>query len=71
MKLRYNILLIALGVFILSAGIIGILAYSVGSGKGNDFLMGALLGLIGTSLTALTSLGNNILEKDNTTNDSA
>ena len=30
----------------------------------NDFLKGALIGLIGTGITALTSLGNNILEKD-------
>ena len=32
--------------------------------KNNEFLKGALIGLIGTGLTALTALGNNILEKD-------
>ena len=34
-----------------------------GEGK-DDFLKGALIGLIGAGITALTALGNNILEKD-------
>lgn len=35
------------------------------SNSGNqEFLKGALIGLIGTGITALTALGNNILEKD-------
>ena len=66
MRLRWNILLIAAGVFLISMGIIGVLTYSIHvGGEGNDFVIGALIGLLGTSMTALTSLGNNILEKDN------
>ena len=65
MKLRPNIMLIVGGVFLLCAGILFMLYYALGQeGDGNDFVIGALIGLIGTGLTALTSLGNNILEKD-------
>ena len=67
MKLRLNILIIALFVFFLGAGILGTLLVTImKGGSGNDFVIGALIGLLGTGLTALTSLGNNILEKDNT-----
>ena len=65
MKLRWNILIIAGFVFTLALGILIILCVSIRQGNGNDFVTGALIGLLGTGLTALTSLGNNILEKDN------
>ena len=65
MKLRPNILFIALAVFLLCAGILATLYFAISQGGGkNDFVIGALIGLTGTGLTALTSLGNNILEKD-------
>ena len=37
--------------------------------SGDEFLKGALVGLIGTGITALTALGNNILEKDSSEDD--
>ena len=69
MKLRPNILTIATFLFLLVVGILVILGVVLWKGKtGNDFVTGALIGLLGTGLTALTSLGNNILEKDNSPN---
>ncbi len=63
-SLRPNILLLATFVFFVVIALVVIL-FNLATGDSNDdFLKGALVGLIGTGITALTSLGNNILEKD-------
>ena len=63
-SLRPNILLLATFVFLVVIALVVIL-FNLATGDSNDdFLKGALVGLIGTGITALTSLGNNILEKD-------
>ena len=68
-SVRPNILLLATFVFVVVMGLVITLA-TLASGKGGDeFLKGALVGLIGTGITALTALGNNILEKDSSVND--
>ena len=65
MRVRLNILVIALFVFLTIGGIVGILIYALSQGgTDNDFVIGALIGLLGTGIISLTSLGNNILEKD-------
>ncbi len=65
MRWRKNILLIAGFVFFLGVGIIAMLFVATWQGKENsDFVTGALIGLLGTTITALTAIGNNILEKD-------
>ncbi len=58
MKLRPNIMMIAGFVFLKCAALIFLIIVE----SDREFLMGALVGLIGTGLTALMSLGNNILE---------
>ena len=65
--LRPNILVLSTFVFVIIVLLISALFNLIGGGGdgGNDeFLKGALIGLIGTGITALTALGNNILEKD-------
>ena len=65
MRVRWNILVIALFVFLTIGGIVGTLIYALWQGgTDNDFVIGALIGLLGAGITSLTSLGNNILEKD-------
>ena len=74
-SVRPNILLMAIFVFTIVMFLAWILSGLVDNGGGgtgatgnsgnNEFLKGALIGLIGTGITALTALGNNILEKDN------
>ena len=62
--LRPNILILATFVFvIIICLVIALMSLIYGEGK-DDFLKGALIGLIGAGITALTALGNNILEKD-------
>ena len=63
-SLRPNILLLATFVFVVVIALV-VTLFKLATGDGSDeFLKGALVGLIGTGITALTSLGNNILEKD-------
>ena len=68
-SIRPNILVLATFVFViiilLVSALFGLINGSSNTGTSNDeFLKGALIGLIGTGITALTALGNNILEKD-------
>ena len=63
-SLRPNILLLATFVFVVVIALV-VTLFNLATGNSNDaFLKGALVGLIGAGITALTSLGNNILEKD-------
>ena len=63
-SLRPNILLLATFVFIVVIFLLVTLFNLATRDSGDEFLKGALVGLIGTGITALTALGNNILEKD-------
>ncbi len=63
-RLRPNILIIAGFVFVIAAALTAILASLTHSTTADDFVVGALIGLIGTGLTALTSLGRDIVEND-------
>ena len=68
-SIRPNILVLAAFVFViivlLVSALFNLINGSSIEGTSNDeFLKGALIGLIGTGITALTALGNNILEKD-------
>ena len=68
-SLRLNILLLATFVFVVVIALV-VTLFNLATGGSNDaFLKGALVGLIGTGITALTSLGNNILGKDSSEND--
>jgi uncharacterized membrane protein len=68
-SLRPNILLLATFVFVVVIALV-VTLFNLATGDSSDeFLKGALVGLIGTGITALTSLGNNILEKDSSEND--
>ena len=68
-SLRPNILLLATFVFVVVIALV-VTLFNLATGDSSDeFLKGALIGLIGTGITALTSLGNNILEKDSSEND--
>ena len=68
-SLRPNILLLATFVFVVVIALV-VTLFNLATGDSSDeFLKGALIGLIGTGITALTSLGNNILEKDSSSND--
>ena len=62
--LRPNILLLATFVFVVVIVLVFTLAALATRDSSDEFLKGALVGLIGTGITALTALGNNILEKD-------
>ena len=67
-SLRPNILLLATFVFVVVIALV-VTLFNLATGDSSDeFLKGALIGLIGTGITALTSLGNNILEKDSSEN---
>ena len=68
-SLRPNILLLATFVFVVVIALVVTLFNLATSDSSDEFLKGALIGLIGTGITALTSLGNNILEKDSSEND--
>ena len=63
-SLRPNILLLATFVFTVVIFLLVTLFSVATRDSGDEFLKGALVGLIGTGITALTALGNNILEKD-------
>ena len=63
-SLRPNILLLATFVFVVVIALVVTLFNLAARDSSDEFLKGALVGLIGTGITALTSLGNNILEKD-------
>ena len=63
-SLRPNILLLATFVFSVVIALVFTLANLATRDSSDEFLKGALVGLIGTGITALTALGNNILEKD-------
>ena len=68
-SLRPNILLLATFVFVVVIALV-VTLFNLATGGSNDaFLKGALVGLIGAGITALTSLGNNILEKDSSQED--
>ena len=68
-SLRPNILLLATFVFVVVIALV-VTLFNLATGDSSDeFLKGALVGLIGTGITALTLLGNNILEKDSSEND--
>ena len=68
-SVRPNILLLATFVFVVVIALVCTLAALATRDNGDDFLKGALVGLIGTGITALTALGNNILEKDSSEDD--
>ena len=68
-SLRPNILLLATFVFVVVIALVVTLFNLAARDSSDEFLKGALVGLIGTGITALTSLGNNILEKDSSEND--
>ncbi len=68
-SLRPNILLLATFVFVVVIALVVTLFCLATGDSSDEFLKGALVGLIGTGITALTSLGNNILEKDSSEND--
>ena len=63
-SVRPNILILATFVFVVVIGLVITLANLATRDGSDEFLKGALVGLIGTGITALTALGNNILEKD-------
>ena len=68
-SVRPNILLLATFVFVVVIGLVITLANLATRDGTDEFLKGALVGLIGTGITALTALGNNILEKDSSESD--
>ena len=68
-SVRPNILLLATFVFVVVIGLVITLANLATRDSSDEFLKGALVGLIGTGITALTALGNNILEKDSSEDD--
>ena len=68
-SVRPNILLLATFVFVVVIGLVITLANLATRDSSDEFLKGALVGLIGTGITALTALGNNILEKDSREDD--
>ena len=68
-SLRPNILLLATFVFVVVIALVITLFNLATRDSSDEFLKGALVGLIGTGITALTALGNNILEKDSSEDD--
>ena len=63
-RLRPNILIISTFVFAIALILTGILASLTHRPTADDFVVGALIGLIGTALTAMSSLGRDIVESD-------
>ena len=61
---RPNILILSTFVFTIIVCLLIALKSLIDGNSDDDFVKGALIGLIGTGITALTALGNNILEKD-------
>ena len=66
-KFRINIVLIALFVFVIGLGIM-ILLYSAlhpeaGKETTNQFVLGALIGLLGSAITGLVGLGTTLLSE--------
>lgn len=57
MKLRPNIMILASYVFLLILLLVAALGFMIFEGVENDFLQGALIGLIGTGITALNRPG--------------
>ena len=68
-SIRPNILLLATFVFVVVIALVVTLLSLATRDSSDEFLKGALVGLIGTGITALTALGNNILEKDSSEDD--
>ena len=66
---RPNILILSGFVFVIIILLVVSLFTLINGDSKDDFLKGALIGLIGTGITALTALGNNILEKDSKRDD--
>ena len=67
--IRPNIMILAAFVFAIIIMLVVSLMMLIQSSSSDEFLKGALIGLIGTGITALTALGNNILEKDTSPGD--
>ena len=68
-SVRPNILILATFVFVVVIALVITLFNLATRDSSDEFLKGALVGLIGTGITALTALGNNILEKDSSEDD--
>ena len=59
--LRINILAIAFLIALVCLGIIILLGRELGNPNANDFVLGALIGLLGTGLTGLAGLGTTLI----------
>lgn len=64
-RVRINILVIALFIALVCAGILIVIALAILKGGNNQFVIGALIGLLGSGITGLAGLGTTLLTEGN------
>ena len=60
---RWNLLIIAFLIALLNGGIIGLTFVAISKGGSNQFITGALIGLLPTGITGLVGLGMTLLSE--------